>query len=301
MKNYKFLGILVVIFVLLGMPLGIMITKQYIYFSDISEKYEREFTLAEDFVVHAGFSVASDGYWYVLNDPVVLNEGRIGHICDEVNSVKGDEAGEEYINAKFDLDNGDYIEVCISTDIKSDNRLSVPVIDINSIESSQTILNEYKQSRERYHTKAKNMQIVGTAIVVVLLLAISAVVLLLGKKLRGNVKTYSSLIVFLLVIDIVMNAVLVFLLFPRRDRLKDGGTVTYESFWFGSIYSIEKLHEIYFDGYYNSFRVGTIITVFGEEIYNSAHVDYSNGYYAETMSSEEEEEMESLIASFLDG
>ena len=186
MKNYKFLGILIVIFVLLGIPLGLFMTKQYIYFSNIRESYDREITLAEDIILDDELTV------FLYGNPVILNKGDKGYIHDEINSVLGDEAGEAYIDARFSIGDGDSITVFISTDIESDNPPSAPVVDIDSIESSQTIINEYKQSRERYYTKVRNTQILGTALVVVIILVISAVVFLICKKTNGNAKTNSA-------------------------------------------------------------------------------------------------------------
>lgn len=104
----------------------------------------------------------------------------------------------------------------------------------------------------------------------------------------------------LLIILIVISVLLVFLLFPRRERLKDGGTVTYESFGFGAIYTIEKRHEIYSENGTDYYIVGTVIYVFGHEIYNNSHVDYDHPYN-ERVSDEELEEIRALVTSFMEG
>lgn len=99
---------------------------------------------------------------------------------------------------------------------------------------------------------------------------------------------------------IVISVVLVFLLFPRRERLKDGGTVTYESFGVGAIYTIEKCHTIYSENGTDYYIVGTVIYVLGQEIYNDSHVDYDNPYN-EKISDEEYRELDAIASSFLVG
>ena len=104
----------------------------------------------------------------------------------------------------------------------------------------------------------------------------------------------------LFIILIVISVLLVFLLFPRRDCLKDGGTITYESFWVGAIYTIEKRHEIYSENGTGYYIVGTVIYVFGHDIYNNSHVDYDHPYN-ERVSDEELEEIRALVTSFMEG
>lgn len=104
----------------------------------------------------------------------------------------------------------------------------------------------------------------------------------------------------LLIILIVISVLLVFLLFPRRDCLKDGGTITYESFWVGAIYTIEKRHEIYSENGTGYYIIGTVIYLFGKEIYNDAHVDYDHPY-KERLTDEEYREIEAIASSFLAG
>lgn len=146
----------------------------------------------------------------------------------------------------------------------------------------------------------REMKIFGIAIVVLNLFAVSALFMLLYKKTEKNDKINFSVILVLLVIDLFMNAVLVFLLFPRRYSLLDGGTIIYESSHLGAIYSVEQLHELYSNNGYSSYTVGTKIYIFEKEIYNSAHVDYDHGSYV-TYNQEEMERIESEISSFLAG
>lgn len=104
----------------------------------------------------------------------------------------------------------------------------------------------------------------------------------------------------LIITFIVIFIVFVFLLFPRRDCLKDGGTITYESFWVGAIYTIEKRHEIYSENGTGYYIIGTVIYLFGNEIYNDAHVDYDHPY-KERLPDEEYREIEAIASSFLAG
>lgn len=81
-------------------------------------------------------------------------------------------------------------------------------------------------------------------------------------------KTKKIVLIVLLAVVAILN----FLLFPRRYRVLDGGSVFYQSAGFGFIYSIEIRHELSRDYY----EVGTVIQVFGKEIFNNTHLDYDD-------------------------
>lgn len=81
-------------------------------------------------------------------------------------------------------------------------------------------------------------------------------------------KTKKIVLIVLLAVVAILN----FLLFPRRYRVLDGGSVFYQSAGFGFIYSIEIRHELSRDYY----EVGTVIQVFGKEIFNNTHLDYDH-------------------------
>ena len=68
----------------------------------------------------------------------------------------------------------------------------------------------------------------------------------------------------------------VFILFPRKYTLLDGGTHVYESFGFGAIYKIEDRHRICSEDGYSYYEVGKVNTVLDHEIYNNAHIDYES-------------------------
>ena len=77
----------------------------------------------------------------------------------------------------------------------------------------------------------------------------------------------------------VLIAVAVFFLFPRRYSYLDGGSVAYGSFDLGFTYKVEQRHRLPSvedaDGY-GYYENGTVISVFGIEIYNDVHTDYDD-------------------------
>lgn len=75
---------------------------------------------------------------------------------------------------------------------------------------------------------------------------------------------------------ILIAAVFVFIMFPRISVLKDGGTVCYESFPLGIIYEIQQRHSYIIEKGVTYQESGTIIYIFGKEIYNSSHIDYDH-------------------------
>ena len=77
---------------------------------------------------------------------------------------------------------------------------------------------------------------------------------------------------------ILVAVILVFLLFPRKYGFKDGGSVLYCSFGFGAIYGVEKRHCYYQEVGYMYYEIGTVVTIFGIEVYNDAHVDYEHSW-----------------------
>lgn len=81
------------------------------------------------------------------------------------------------------------------------------------------------------------------------------------------------------VIVIAVLIILIFLLFPRRYSLKDGGSVIWGSIGYGCIYTIELRHKLPISvdergyGYYEN---GVIISVLGITIFNNSSTDYSD-------------------------
>ncbi len=97
----------------------------------------------------------------------------------------------------------------------------------------------------------------------------------MNKQTNNDKKTGKKkyVIIFLVVFLIL------FLLFPRRYTYLDGGSVAYGSFGFGIIYKVEQRHglpqTVDADGY-GYYENGTVISIFGIEIYNNAHTDYDD-------------------------
>ena len=94
-------------------------------------------------------------------------------------------------------------------------------------------------------------------------------------------------------------AILVFLLFPRVTCQLDGGSAQYFSFGGGLIYYIDRRHSFYEEGGNIYYQVGSIIYIFGHEVFNNVHVDYSH-LSVETHSSEYyeiREEVNSILFS----
>lgn len=77
-----------------------------------------------------------------------------------------------------------------------------------------------------------------------------------------------------LVIAFVLGDVVV--LFPRITKKDDGGTVIYRSIGSGFIYEVERRHSYYPQLGKVYYEVGTIIKLFGKEIHNDVHVDYTH-------------------------
>ena len=80
-------------------------------------------------------------------------------------------------------------------------------------------------------------------------------------------------------VTVIIVAIAIFLLFPRIYSFKDGGTVVYASFGFGIIYRVEQRHRLpstVDENGYGYYENGTVISIFGIEIYNNAKTDYDD-------------------------
>ena len=75
----------------------------------------------------------------------------------------------------------------------------------------------------------------------------------------------------IVIIILVFVAISAYLLFPRKYQLLDGGSTGYRGFMY--IYSIEdRCSFVSLDGEYY-YEKGTVITIFGIEIYNGTKID----------------------------
>jgi len=68
----------------------------------------------------------------------------------------------------------------------------------------------------------------------------------------------------------IMLAVMIALLFPFENRLRDGGTRRYEPIT--KVYCVDLLHRI--NDTCDGFIVGTAIYIFGQEVYNNSRIVY---------------------------
>ena len=100
----------------------------------------------------------------------------------------------------------------------------------------------------------------------------------------------------IVIIILVFVAISAFLLFPRKYQLLDGGSTGYRGFMY--IYSIEdRCSFVSLDGEYY-YEKGTVITIFGIEIYNGTKIDTTQtaiGHH-----SHEAEMADELLESFFE-
>ena len=101
--------------------------------------------------------------------------------------------------------------------------------------------------------------------------------------------------VFRVITFIMIAAVLVFWFFPRGYYTKDGGSATYYGFL--GIYYIDSRHRFHVEGENIYYQVGCIIYIFGLEVFNNVHVDYSHPIPAKHDA--EYEELDKYIESIL--
>ena len=146
-------------------PLSVFIIQ--LYTDGISEMYYTEITLAEDIVFDDPQFVEFYG------KPVTLTAGMKGHAVDAIDKY-GDTKGYEYISAHFLIEDGPGLSVAISIDPEAETTMmrdtnyevviDTVVFSISKIESDQTVLSGYLQTRERFHARVRTAWITGIAI-----------------------------------------------------------------------------------------------------------------------------------------
>ena len=187
----KALVIITVIILIIVIPTGMFITRMNTY--GISEIYYKKFTLTEDIVFDDPQVIE------LIGEPITLEAGTQGVIVDAIDDG-GDTRGYEYISARYDIGGKGLCSVVISIDSETETSAHVItdsnvtdillVINISKIESGQTIIPEYLQTRENYHTRVRNEWIKGTAITVTVAAALVAATCLTYK--RRNKRTTSQ-------------------------------------------------------------------------------------------------------------
>lgn len=159
----------------------------YLCTEGVSEMYYEEITLKEDVVFD------DQQFIELYGKSVTLTAGMKGHAVDVIDS-NGDTKSYEYINAHFCSTEGIEISVAISIDPEADTTiLNISdsnitdiwaVFSISKIESYQTVLSDYQQTRERFHSRIRNTWITGTAITTVIVGILVCLLFLESKKLK---------------------------------------------------------------------------------------------------------------------
>lgn len=105
-------------------------------------------------------------------------------------------------------------------------------------------------------------------------------------------KKKTKIIITIVIVLIIMA----FLLFPRKYQLLDGGSTGYRGFMY--IYSIEdRCSFVSLDGEYY-YEKGTVISIFGIEIYNQTELDTTQAVAGHH--SPEAEMADELLESFFE-
>lgn len=99
------------------------------------------------------------------------------------------------------------------------------------------------------------------------------------NKTNNSKRSIKKKHIFFLIVVLLV----IFFLFPRRYTYLDGGSVAYGSFDYGFIYRVEQRHRFPSkddENGYGYYENGTVISVFGIEIYNNAKTDYNDLAFA---------------------
>lgn len=207
-KNIIFFPV-VAILVLLGLIIGMFGSRLYEKYW-VYEVYKKEITLAEN------ITLDNEDYIMQNGEPLVLLSGTQGKMWDKID-YWGDSLGYDYIDASFVLENGSTIYIPVSINPVEDE-IRKPSIGINKIASFQTILSEYAQSRERYHSRVKISYIVG---IIVGAAASLTLALILSFKYIKTIKGNNSVSVFfgiVIFIDLALILVIAFCMFLLKAK-----------------------------------------------------------------------------------
>lgn len=183
----RIINIVVVVFAcLLCTSLVVLFGRQYE--KGIVENYYRKIEIAEEMIFDEPEIIEEYG------EPIEILVGTRGTITDSI-AYSGDLNGYDYIDATLSLDNGKYIRVAISFDygIQKEIRpaseiLSHPtekyiiVFDISKIKLSQSVMEEYKLSRERYYSRVQKVRVISVVTCVVLYAIIGGTFCLVSKS-----------------------------------------------------------------------------------------------------------------------
>lgn len=218
-----------VVMVLISIPFGLVLAQFEIRFSFV-ELYIKDITLAEDIVLDDKYILEKYG------EPVTIPAGSIGKVQDMV-CYLGDQGGYENMPTRFTLPDNEWVTVYITIDpehLNSNPGSSVyqltdvndlssvtkeyvngsssspNVIDIQKIESYQTIREEYINTREKYASEVRNCKILCLTISFIISVVLSLVLLLISKRTQKERK-----ISVLLFITICIDIAIVIILFDK--------------------------------------------------------------------------------------
>lgn len=158
---YKYIvNLLLILMVALSIPLGIFETSKYGY-AYIFESYKEQITLNEDYVFDDEMTLL------YYDAPVILTAGMTGTIDDVVDYYM-DDYGKDYMRVVFRLSNGKAFETVISMYPKSTDEFNRSkngkYINISSIDSSQKVIQAYKESRAKFNMRKQKLEIAGPVI-----------------------------------------------------------------------------------------------------------------------------------------
>ncbi|WP_034448977.1 hypothetical protein [Butyrivibrio sp. AE2032] len=176
-----------------GGLLGYLMNNQYA--KGFSGHFDKDIIISETLVFDEPEIIEQYGH------AVVIEAGSHGSISDLITS-SGDINGYDYIGTSILLENGDYIKAVISFDGKTEKQVVkatdiyphstdkyIIVFDISKIESSQTVLDGYKESREQYYSSVRKARIDGMIIGVsssVIIMSCIGSVIYFGKKRKES-------------------------------------------------------------------------------------------------------------------
>ena len=166
---FIFMIVIIVVSILLGLQLSKTIAKYTIY-----EVYSTNIVMAEDVIIDNQ---------HVINEygkAIILTKGMRGSVFKPIDDYS-DQNGYENITADFKIDDTRIITVLIAIDDPNEV-WNYPTIGIDKIESSQLFISEYKQTRDRYHSRVQKAQTIGAVISVVISLFLCGIVWLVYKN-----------------------------------------------------------------------------------------------------------------------
>lgn len=198
-KNKKLIELLMLM-VVISVICGVFSTKNY-DFNHLFEVFECDVTLVEDIVFDDEVTLA------YYDNPVSLNAGTKGKVNDTVTCFI-DDYGTDYMRVSFLLSDGQEFVTAISVYPESERNTEpltkAKIIDISQIESPDSVVEKYTQSREKFRSRKKNIDIIGPVVTFVASVVFAAIILLVDYKLRKSNNDNKVLLYIMLVVDVVL-------------------------------------------------------------------------------------------------